>query len=363
MWSHRLSRTTRGALAATAVATVVALVPFPASADPALPPDAPAAVQRLAELSHEAEQLTEDWHAANDALGAARVALDTARADGAAATTAGDLARSRQQQFRGQVDVLTGATFEGARLNQLSALLVSDDPQEFLDQMSALDLLATDNNAALQELAAAVTEAEAAERSAADAQTRAIEAEAAAAVVEGDLARAREDMDRQIGLVEDHIDTLTAEERAIATAPDDGAPGDAPAAAPATDDTSDEDSGDAPVAVGSGSGGAALQAAMTKEGSAYSWGAEGPGSFDCSGLVQWAYSQVGVDLPRSSREQARVGTAVTRDQLQPGDLIALDGHIGLFVGGDTYYDAPTYGQTVGRSTIPWGQVVAMRRVG
>ena len=75
---------------------------------------------------------------------------------GPAATAAGDLARTRQQEFQGQVGLFTGASFEGARLNQLSALLVSDDPQEFLDQMSALDLLATDNNEALRQLADAI---------------------------------------------------------------------------------------------------------------------------------------------------------------------------------------------------------------
>ena len=65
----------------------------------------------------------------------------------------------------------------------------------------------------------------------------------------------------------------------------------------------------------------AVQAALTRIGSPYSWGAAGPGAFDCSGLVMWAFEQAGVYLPHSSQALAQGGQPVSMDQMQPGDLV------------------------------------------
>jgi cell wall-associated NlpC family hydrolase len=67
--------------------------------------------------------------------------------------------------------------------------------------------------------------------------------------------------------------------------------------------------------------GAAVQAAMSKVGASYSYGAAGPSSFDCSGLVMWAFSQAGVSLPHSSYSQFGMGQRVSPDQIQAGDLV------------------------------------------
>ncbi|MGH3980166.1 MAG: NlpC/P60 family protein [Pseudonocardiaceae bacterium] len=325
---------------------LVTLVPTPATADPPVPDDAPAAVQQLADLSHQAELLTEQWHHAKDQLDARRGELDRARRDAAAAAASGNQAHAVQEQFRGQVDRLANASFQGARLNQLSALLVSDSPDEFLAQMSALDLLATDRNQAMNGLTAAVRQARQAEQAANDAATRAVAAEHDAARLEGDLARAREDMDRQIGVVQGRLDELTAEERESYT----------------SDGLTDFALGQLPL----GAAGEAVQAALSKQGSSYSWGADGPESFDCSGLTSWAYDQAGVSLPRSSQEQAQVGRSVSRSELQPGDLVALYSpvsHIGLYVADGQYVHAPQSGDVVKVVDIPWEDVTAMRRVG
>ncbi|GAA5160756.1 hypothetical protein GCM10023321_43970 [Pseudonocardia eucalypti] len=94
---------------------------------------------------------------------------------------------------------------------------------------------------------------------------------------------------------------------------------------------------------------AALEKAMTKIGRPYVWGAVGPGSFDCSGLVQWAYKQIGKDLPRTSRQQSQVGTPVSRDQLQPGDLVFFNSpvsHVGIYVGDNKILNAVETGRPV-----------------
>src|SRR3989442_5105057 len=76
-----------------------------------------------------------------------------------------------------------------------------------------------------------------------------------------------------------------------------------------------------------GSGDAVVAAAMTQLGVPYVWGGETPGiGFDCSGLVQWAYAQIGIALPRTTNQQVLVGIAVTNvDELRPGDLIFTRG--------------------------------------
>ncbi|MGH4026090.1 MAG: NlpC/P60 family protein [Pseudonocardiaceae bacterium] len=347
MSSHRLKRTVRGAMAATAVASVVTLVPTPATADPAAPEDSSTAVRQLAELNRQSEVLTEQWHFARDQLDARRADLDRARADAAAAAAAGEQARAVQAEYRGQVDRLTNASFQGARLNRISALLVSDSPQEFLDQMSALDMLATDNKEALDRLTGAVTQAAQAERAAGDATSRADQAAQDAARLEGDLTRARDDMDRQIEEVEERLADLNEEEQASLV--------------------SDGDINLPINILGSGSAAEAVRAALGVQGSPYSWGAEGPDSFDCSGLVKWAYEQAGVSgLPHSSRQQAQMGSSVSRSELQPGDIIALYSpvsHIGLYVGGGRYVHAPQPGDVVKVATVPWSDVTAMRRIG
>jgi hypothetical protein len=78
----------------------------------------------------------------------------------------------------------------------------------------------------------------------------------------------------------------------------------------------------------------------------YVWGAEGPRSFDCSGLTQYVYDQVGVDLPRQAIQQSKVGDAAGR-RLQRGDLLffstdtrrSLVTHVGLYEGNGVMIDA------------------------
>lgn len=96
----------------------------------------------------------------------------------------------------------------------------------------------------------------------------------------------------------------------------------------------------------SSSGEAIVDAARTQIGASYSWGSSNPGvSFDCSGLTQYAYKQVGIDLPRTSGQQVAAGTQVSKSEAQPGDLVVWPGHMGIYAGGDKVVDA-------GRSPAP-----------
>ena len=103
-----------------------------------------------------------------------------------------------------------------------------------------------------------------------------------------------------------------------------------------------------PVA-GSGVGVEALNAAITQLGKAYRWGAEGPDSFDCSGLTSWAFSSAGVTLPRTSFSQFGVGVPVSRANIQAGDLVFFNAsghgasHVGIAPSNATVISATTHG--------------------
>lgn len=101
----------------------------------------------------------------------------------------------------------------------------------------------------------------------------------------------------------------------------------------------------------SGRGRAVVQAAMAQLGKPYVWGAAGPNSFDCSGLTMYVYARAGVSLPHSAAAQYNIGRKVSRSNLQPGDLVfgahgGYIGHVGIYIGNDSYIQAPQSGDVV-----------------
>ncbi|WP_063008204.1 C40 family peptidase [Nocardia kruczakiae] len=107
----------------------------------------------------------------------------------------------------------------------------------------------------------------------------------------------------------------------------------------------------------------AADAALSKVGAPYSYGAAGPNAFDCSGLVKWSYEQAGREVPRTSYEQLEEGAPVSLDALQPGDVVSFYGgsHSALYVGDGNVVHASTAGEPVKVASISSMPVAGARR--
>ena len=89
-----------------------------------------------------------------------------------------------------------------------------------------------------------------------------------------------------------------------------------------------------------------IGAAYSRLGCPYVWGAEGPNTFDCSGLVKWCYAKAGKSLPHSSSAMKSSGTVISISSAQPGDILWRPGHVAIYIGGNQYIHAPQTGDVV-----------------
>jgi peptidoglycan DL-endopeptidase CwlO len=109
----------------------------------------------------------------------------------------------------------------------------------------------------------------------------------------------------------------------------------------------------------------ALEAALTRRGDPYVWGSAGPGAFDCSGLVVWAFAQIGITLPHYTGSLWNSGVHVPRSDLEPGDLVffyADISHVGIYIGNGLMIDAPDFGLTVRVEPVMWAYFVGAVRI-
>ncbi|MDH6281662.1 NlpC/P60 family protein [Prescottella agglutinans] len=113
---------------------------------------------------------------------------------------------------------------------------------------------------------------------------------------------------------------------------------------------------------------AALTAATTQAGKQYVWGGNGPDVWDCSGLVQWAFRTVGINLPRTSQEMARdtAGMLVPLSALQVGDVITMNtydiaGHVGIYAGNGMVFNAYSSGVPIGLTPLSDFDIHNIRR--
>ena len=326
MVSQPSRRTVRGALVATAAVVAAALPTAPATAQPS----AADALTKYNELSEKASQLNQDHLKAQEDLKAKQGELDKAK---------GDLTSAQQaeESLRGQVDLLTEATFDGARFNQISALLVSDSQQDFLNRMSAINILAADNADALKKLQDAVNAAD-------NATKTANEATEVSKKLLGEIEQKKADLDKQLAEAQAQYRSLSASVRNQLS-----------------------NSGDmSKISVPAGTAGRALQFALDQRGDRYVYGSNGPDTWDCSSLIQAAYASAGVAVGRTSYAQAAAGRAVSPNEIKAGDIIVYyssQSHVAMAVDGIRAVHASTEGVPVKIADIQSiGPISVVRRI-
>ncbi|MFL6141217.1 MAG: NlpC/P60 family protein [Labedaea sp.] len=320
----------------------MSLSPVPVAAQPPAPPPAPAnaseALKQFQDLSAQATKVNEDFLAAKNDLATKQAELDKASADLNAAHQTEATAHAQEEQFRGSVDALANASFQGARFNNLSALLGGGSQQDFLERASALNVLATENQNALQKFTSAVDTAAGARNKAADAQKRSQEAKATAEQLTNQISQTKADLDARIDQADKAYKKLSGKDQAILAGPTTHVVYMAPP----------------------GAAHAAVQTALDQVGDRYVYGAAGPDQFDCSGLTMFAFRAAGVNLPHSSRAQYQLGAPVASGQWQPGDLLFYGSsagsihHVAMYIGNGNIVHASTSGVPVKVAPVSGG---------
>jgi cell wall-associated NlpC family hydrolase len=301
--------------------------------------------QKLGQLNADSDQLVEDYLQAKLELDRVRASmrplLARARAADAqlAAVRAGIAARA------------TAAYVHGPGIDIIS-VLGSGDATQALERMQTLDLLA-ERDIELYSQATGI------ERTARDraAALRAVEQRQAAKVA--NLAAKKTRIERLVAETRRVLAQVQAADRRRAQSSATGtASATAPAGSPAAPPTP------SPPAGASGRIGNVIRYAYAQLGKPYQWGADGPGSFDCSGFTMMAWAQAGVALPHSSRAQIGVGRRVSRSELAPGDLIFRNSpisHVALYIGGGNQIAATHTGSTVKLQSAFGGDIVGYSR--
>ncbi len=307
------------------------------------------ALAKLTELSRQAEQLTETMHSAQLDLDKKVEAQAEADRQHAADIVALDATKAQLVGYQGAVNNLAASVYMGGRTDGFNAMLTATSPQNLIDKMAVQRVMAIEMAAQMQSFREAGEQAVMIEAASANSAAQAKAAADEAAAIRADLQRQQSELQVQIAAVKARYAMLTPTQRAVLAAPEappvalPGAP--APEAGPSSDIAALA-AVPSPGGRGSNAGATAVQAALTRLGSPYSWGGSGPNAFDCSGLVRWAFQQAGVFLPHSSYALAAGGQPVPVDQMQPGDVVAQysdASHVGIYVGDGMMVHASTYG--------------------
>ncbi|MEV4638405.1 NlpC/P60 family protein [Actinoplanes sp. NPDC049548] len=235
----------------------------------------------------------------------------------------GPLTRELEQR-QALVNGLMANTYQRTRSGPTVALFASDEPHEFVDKLLVLHQLAAEEQRAtdaLQQAEAKVNDTrQMLDALAAQQRRQQTQLNTRKATVKGEI-------------------TALKQMRAIAYG----------------GGTRYTDTGDIPVPdYVPGAAGEAVAFAFAQLGKPYRWGADGPGSYDCSGLTLAAWRRAGVGLPHNAARQYASTAHIGRGQLRPGDLVFFYGpisHVGIYIGGGKMIHAPEFGENVRVSGI------------
>ena len=299
---------------------MIAAVGFMPSTPAQAEPNIDDVQKRVDRLYHEAEQAQERYNDAKLELSDLESDLDSLEAD-----------QGRQdaafEDVREQVQDSIVRQYEGESLSNVGQVVVSDDPQTFLAQLSTMS--------AFNDLQSQLFDEYATEAEALGIRQEATEKRAAdVAETEEQLAKEKAVVDDKLAEAEAVLDDLKEEEREeMLSRGVVRVPSDVPA---------------------SGRAAAAVKYALAQVGDSYVYGAAGPSAFDCSGLTMMAWAQAGVGLPHSSSAQFGTGPRIAMGDLQPGDLVfyySPISHVGMYIGNGMIVHAANPGTGVVVSSV------------
>jgi peptidoglycan DL-endopeptidase CwlO len=317
----------------TAAATVALILLVPASGSRA---QVTAPQPTLTSLVAQAKQLEFQINALSERYDGLNIQLSRAQADAHVAEQAAGRAAATLSVGQQAMARLAAANYMNAGLDPALQALTAGNPEQFLSQAStiaALDqstgyevsTLRSDENTDLRD------------RQTADQQLAAVRA------LQAQLNKSRQEIEAKIDLV-----NSSAMKQAMAIFTQTG------------------QYPDVTIPTANTVGEQALVAAMSRRGDPYVWGAAGPDEFDCSGLVVWAFAQVGISLPHYTGDLWNSGVHVPRSALQPGDLVffyADISHVGIYLGDGLMVDAPDFGQDVEVQPVDWANYVGAVQIG
>ncbi|MEU5250317.1 C40 family peptidase [Streptomyces longwoodensis] len=333
MASHRRPKQTsraRVTVLTTAAAAAVVLSSQAANAAPSEKPSKDEVKTKVDKLYEEAEQATEKYNGAKEKQEKLQKEISTIQ---------DNVARGQEElnELRDSIGMAAAAQYRTGSIDSSLQLFLSSDPDDYLDKASTADQLSAQQVEALKKIQEKQREL-AQERSEASGKLTDL------ASTRTELGKKKKEVQAKLAEAQKLLNSLTAAEKAQLAAAD---------ARASRSSTARVDLSGAPA--GSSRAMAAFQAAQSKIGSPYVYGATGPSSFDCSGLTSWAYAQAGVGIPRTSQAQANAGTRIySQSDLQVGDLVIFYGdqhHVGFYAGNGQVLHAPRTGTVVRYESI------------
>jgi cell wall-associated NlpC family hydrolase len=243
-------------------------------------------------------------------------------------------ANARFQAAQASVAQNAAAAFEDTGSTSVAGVLTSGDPSVVLQQGSILLELSGNRSAQTRQLGIAASQLSGAEQ-------QVQRTESGIKTLKDQLATHKESLSKLIGKEKAMLAGLTVPEQQTVQTNTIGGSG-----------TGSGTSSGTTTATYTGPTSTQAQKAVAfayaQLGKPYQWGATGPGSFDCSGLVQAAWAAAGVSIPRTTYEQWSALPHVSTSALEPGDLLYMDGigHVVMYVGDGQIIDAPQTGRDV-----------------
>ena len=304
---------------------------------------------KLNELSHIAEQTTEAMYSAQLDLNNKLTEQINAEKRQAGAIIAMDKARSQLAILQNSVNKIASNQYTWGLTSSIDSIFNAESPQQLIEQLAIQNLIATEISTEINDFRLTGQKAASTER---ESEKFTIYAEAAveqSTFIRKNLESKQNQLQVQIVIVESQYQALTSsQQKILKTLPN----------------AITNSAFNRLLSSNSNNSGIIIQAALSRIGYPYSWGGAGPSSFDCSGLVVWAFYQAGIVVPHSSQALSYGGRSVSIDSIQPGDLVIYysdASHIGIYIGEGMMIHASTYGTPVRVSPINDAPIWNIRR--